>query len=70
MRARVRDARTHTHTQTDLLAYLHFKLVADITSIELRTDQFELPVKQGHDMPVAVPDQVQNHLIAGHGINP
>lgn len=52
------------------LTHLHFELVADVAPVELRADQFELPVEQRHRVPVPVADQVQNLLVVSHGVNP
>lgn len=51
-------------------AYLHLEVIADVSAVELRADQFEFPVKQSLCVPVFVPDKVQELLVVGHGVHP
>lgn len=50
--------------------HLHLELVADVAAVELRAEQFELPVEQRRRVPVPVADQVQNLLVVSHGVHP
>lgn len=52
------------------ISYLHLEVVADISTVELRADQFEFPVKQSLCVPVLVTDKVQELLVVGHGVHP
>lgn len=49
--------------------HLHLKFIADVASIQLRADKLELPVKQGPGVPVAIAQEVQDLLVAGHGVH-
>lgn len=54
---------------TAACTHLHLKFVADVASIQLRADELELPVKQGPGVPVSIAEEVQNLLVAGHGVH-
>lgn len=54
----------------DQISYLHLEIIADISTVELRADQFEFPVKQSLCVPVLVTDKMQELLIVGHGVHP
>lgn len=51
-------------------SYLHLEVIADISTVELRADQLEFPVKQSLCVPVFVADKVQELLVVGHGVHP
>ena len=53
----------------DQTSYLDLEVIADVATVELRADQFELPVKQSLGVPVLVTDQVQNLFVVGHGVH-
>lgn len=50
-------------------SYLDLEVVADVTTVEFRTDQFEFPVKESLCVPVLITDKIQNLLIVGHSVH-
>lgn len=52
------------------MSYLHLEIIADVSTVELRADQFKFPVKQSLCVPVLVMDKMEELLIVGHGVHP
>lgn len=57
-------------SHSEQTSYLHLEVIADISTVELRADQSEFPVKQSLCVPVFISDKVQELLVVGHGVHP